>query len=279
MRWKELFTPAVNLDAKEAEGFIREHREGTFTLLDVRQPSEYEKTRIPGAQLIPLPELGDRIGEIDPEKPVIVYCAVGGRSRAAAQFLQGRGFRQVFNLKGGIKAWQGHAAAGPAEMGMAALKGDETAAQAIVTAYALEAGLAEFYRQIAVTSDDPDVSALLHELAGIEDLHKDRLFALYADVQGEAPDRTGFESNTVFKAMEGGYTSDAFIRENRNAMATTSGVLAISMMLEAQGMDLYMRYAEKSADQKTRDIFLGLAEDEKAHLQFLATLMEREQRA
>ena len=73
MRWKELFSPAANLDAKEAEDFIREHREGTFTLLDVRQPAEYEKKRIPGAKLIPLPELGDRIGEVDPEKPVIVY--------------------------------------------------------------------------------------------------------------------------------------------------------------------------------------------------------------
>ena len=73
MRWKELFMPAANLDAKEAEDFVREHREGTYTLLDVRQPGEYEQTRIPGSKLIPLPELGDRIGEIDPEKPVIVY--------------------------------------------------------------------------------------------------------------------------------------------------------------------------------------------------------------
>ena len=73
MRWKELFVPAANLDAKEAERFIRGHREGTYTLLDVRQPTEYEQARIPGSKLIPLPELGDRIGEIDREKPVIVY--------------------------------------------------------------------------------------------------------------------------------------------------------------------------------------------------------------
>ena len=160
-------------------------------------------------------------------------------------------------------------------MGMAALKGNETAAQAIVIAYALEAGLAEFYRRTAMTTGDREVSALLNKLAGIEDIHQDRLFGLYADLEGETPDRTDFESNTVLKAMEGGYTSESFIQENRDAMASPSGVLDIAMMLEAQSMDLYMRYAEKSADKKTREIFLGLAEDEKAHLQFLAALMER----
>ena len=73
MQWKELFTPAENMGAEDAEAFIKSHREGTYTLLDVRQPSEYKQTRIPGAKLIPLPELGDRIGELDPEKPVIAY--------------------------------------------------------------------------------------------------------------------------------------------------------------------------------------------------------------
>lgn len=160
-------------------------------------------------------------------------------------------------------------------MGMAALKGNETTAQAIVTAYALEAGLAEFYRRMAMTTDDLDVSDLLTKLSDIEDIHRDRLFGLYADLEGEAPDRAAFESSTVLKAMEGGFTIEAFIQENRDAMVSPSGVLDIAMMLEAQGMDLYMRYAEKSADKKTRDVFLGLAEDEKTHLRFLATLMER----
>jgi sulfur-carrier protein adenylyltransferase/sulfurtransferase len=44
-----------------------------YTLLDVRQPGEYESEHIPGSKLIPLPELGDRLNEIDPHKPTIVY--------------------------------------------------------------------------------------------------------------------------------------------------------------------------------------------------------------
>jgi len=43
------------------------------TILDVRQPGEYEAGHIPGAKLIPLPDLADRLDEIDPDKPAVVY--------------------------------------------------------------------------------------------------------------------------------------------------------------------------------------------------------------
>ena len=73
MKWKKFFTPVKNMDAEEARTFMETHEEGTYTLLDVRQLREYEDSRIPGALLIPLPQLSDRLGELDPEKPVIVY--------------------------------------------------------------------------------------------------------------------------------------------------------------------------------------------------------------
>ena len=73
MKWKEFLTPVKSINTPEARDFIEEHKEGSFTLLDVRQPGEYENSRIPGAKLIPLPELSDRLKELDPEKPVIAY--------------------------------------------------------------------------------------------------------------------------------------------------------------------------------------------------------------
>ena len=65
--------PVRSMDTEEARAYIGEHEEGTFTLVDVRQPREYEKARIPGAKLVPLPELSDRLAELDPEKPTLVY--------------------------------------------------------------------------------------------------------------------------------------------------------------------------------------------------------------
>ena len=73
MKWKQFFTPVKNMDAEEARTYMAGHKEGTYTLLDVRQPAEYGSSRIPGATLIPLPQLSDRLGELDPEKPVITY--------------------------------------------------------------------------------------------------------------------------------------------------------------------------------------------------------------
>ena len=69
----DIFSSFTNLNADEFTSFTETNKEGSFTILDVRQPSEYESARIPGSQLIPLPDLNDRLQELDPEKPVIAY--------------------------------------------------------------------------------------------------------------------------------------------------------------------------------------------------------------
>ena len=68
-----IFQSVVDLDADQARAFMAERPEGTYTLLDVRTPKEYEKKRLPGAELIPLSVLEDHLAELDPEKPVLVY--------------------------------------------------------------------------------------------------------------------------------------------------------------------------------------------------------------
>jgi rhodanese-related sulfurtransferase len=73
MKWMQFLTPVAGMDAEEARAYMKDHQVGSYTLLDVRQPSEYEKSRIPGAKLIPLPELAGRLGEVDARKPVIAY--------------------------------------------------------------------------------------------------------------------------------------------------------------------------------------------------------------
>ena len=70
---KRLFKPVRNMDSDEAKAFFEEHEQGTFTILDVRQPGEYEEAHIPGTKLVPLPQLHDALDELDPESPTIVY--------------------------------------------------------------------------------------------------------------------------------------------------------------------------------------------------------------
>jgi rhodanese-related sulfurtransferase len=73
MRLRDMFSPVTNMNAEQVQEYIDSNREGSFALLDVRQPSEYENSRIPGSKLIPLPTLKDRLQELDPQKPVIAY--------------------------------------------------------------------------------------------------------------------------------------------------------------------------------------------------------------
>ncbi|GAA4372608.1 HesA/MoeB/ThiF family protein [Agromyces bauzanensis] len=74
-------------------------------LVDVREPWEAEIAALPGSVLIPLGELGERVGELDPAASVVVYCHLGVRSQRAAQQLAISGFEVVRNLAGGIDAW------------------------------------------------------------------------------------------------------------------------------------------------------------------------------
>ncbi len=199
---------------------------------------------------------------------------MGGRSRAAAKILEGKGFSTVYNLAGGIKAWQGHTAEGPVDMGDARVRGDETPEEIIVIAYGLENGLAQFYTDLAETEKDPDLTDLFHQLATIEEKHKADLFQLYRTLYPETSDRESFEHDTVSTAMEGGFTTEEFLDKNRRALDTVAGTLSVAMALEAQGWDLYMRYAQKSTDARTREILYRLSDEEKAHLKRLGALLD-----
>ncbi|MGH7884654.1 MAG: ThiF family adenylyltransferase, partial [Thermodesulfobacteriota bacterium] len=80
-------------------------KNGKITLIDVREPHEYEICSIEGSRLIPLGELKDRIDELDPEDEIVVHCHHGSRSLKAAALLKEKGFGNVVNLKGGIDEW------------------------------------------------------------------------------------------------------------------------------------------------------------------------------
>ncbi|GER92867.1 rhodanese-like domain-containing protein [hot springs metagenome] len=84
-------------------------------LLDVRQPEEYKDGHIPGAVLLPLPELPDRLGELNVRNGIITYCRLGRRSLAAAQLIADERDAEVYTIDGGIMAWNGFVAKGEVE--------------------------------------------------------------------------------------------------------------------------------------------------------------------
>jgi adenylyltransferase/sulfurtransferase len=76
-----------------------------LTLIDVREPFEYEIARIAGSRLIPLGELESHISELSKNETLILQCHSGSRSEQAARILREAGFQNALNLEGGIDAW------------------------------------------------------------------------------------------------------------------------------------------------------------------------------
>ena len=74
-------------------------------LLDVRTPQEFSQARLSGAVLIPIGEFQRRINEVPKNKPILVYCAVGSRSKPVADFLTQRGYKEVYHMADGIVGW------------------------------------------------------------------------------------------------------------------------------------------------------------------------------
>lgn len=89
------------VDPDEARRLI----EAGAQLIDVREPWEWAMTRVPGAMLIPMAEIPSRLSEIDPNRPAVIMCAVGGRSGRVVEALRQAGYGNVVNMAGGIVEW------------------------------------------------------------------------------------------------------------------------------------------------------------------------------
>ena len=93
----ETTTPEIDIEELSSS-------QSTGTLIDVRQPAEYAEAHVPGAVLIPMAELTDRMSELDKFSPVYVICAAGGRSSAMTDLLRASGF-DAKSVAGGTNAW------------------------------------------------------------------------------------------------------------------------------------------------------------------------------
>ena len=75
------------------------------TLVDVREPWEWDLCHLAGARHIPMGEIPARYLELEPDDEVVVYCHVGQRSAMVVEHLRRLGFQKAVNLRGGIEAW------------------------------------------------------------------------------------------------------------------------------------------------------------------------------
>ena len=92
-----------NISAREAKTLLDGNK--NIYLLDVRTPQEHSQGRLAGSVLIPIGEFERRIREVPKNKTIIVYCAVGSRSKPVAGFLSQQGYKDVYHMTDGIVGW------------------------------------------------------------------------------------------------------------------------------------------------------------------------------
>lgn len=106
--WSLFGNQIKGLKEVDVQGAVQLINHKNAFVLDVREPGEYKAGHLLNAQLIPLGKLKERIGEIEQYKdqPVVVVCRSGNRSGVACGIMKKQGFTQVYNMAGGILAWQ-----------------------------------------------------------------------------------------------------------------------------------------------------------------------------
>lgn len=92
-----------SINPQEAMRMLQMNEDIIF--LDVRTPKERSRGYIPGSQLVSFNDLAMGKLPLPKEKPILLVCAVGGRSYVAGKILSQKGYKEVYNLSGGVKKW------------------------------------------------------------------------------------------------------------------------------------------------------------------------------
>ncbi len=265
-----------DITTEELKQFIKSHNEKEYLLVDVRQPDEYSEGHIPGAKFIPLNELVSDLSGLPANRNLVFYCHSGGRSLAAASifFEEGITEKTIYNLEGGILAWEGKTLKGFPKIQVF----DKTKApvELLLTAMDLEKGAWRFYTYILDNISVDPIITTLEQLSKAEIAHARTVYGfwkkaasapisfdeLYASLKGEILE--GGES--LVEVL--GYLEN--IEENRCLQ-----ILELALHIEYAAFDLYKTMADHAKDQTIRDSFLSIAQAEKSHMRMLIRALDQ----
>ena len=263
----------ATMNVDQAKEWFIGNKGSEFIILDVRQPEEYRSGHLPGAVFIPLPDLINKVGGLDHAKPIIAYCRSGNRSRAAAAFLLSYGFSKVYSMDGGITAWNGQVATGSYNEGLSMLEGRETAEELISLAMALEEGSRMFYVNVEELTLDTEAKNVLKTIAEAEEKHKTQILQAYKLITGENLTDDILNREPLSGIMEGGVRIDEVVSFLKGSDKTLLDILEVSMQLEINSLDLYIKILRNIEDAGAKKVFDILIEEEKNHLSKLGKLL------
>ncbi len=267
------------LNAEKLGKLQHDNPEGDVLLVDVREPAEYAAGHIPGAQLIPLMQLVERVEDLRPGVHTVFYCHSGQRSlRAAAHVVMNRSLDNIYNLEGGILGWDGKAL--PDFPNLRTFEGVGSKEDVLRRAMDLEKGILRLYETFLARHIDTPLEKPLLELASAELAHVRALYkALRKHMGSAAPDFEELYGSMTGDIVESGEAIEDVVE--RMSVVDRSGpitVLEMALELELRAHDLYSKLAHREGDGEIRETFKQLAAQERRHakvvLRGLETLVE-----
>jgi rubrerythrin len=199
------------------------------------------------------------------------------RSRAAAAVLAREGFKEVYSLEGGIRAWKGLRATGAPDAGMAYFDPAKKPEELTALAWMLEEGSCKFYKEISIKEKSPGAVTLFQELWGDEEKHKSSLFKIYQRISGKASD-PGFPRSLVSLEpgddyLEGGMGLKEVLEWSQGK--GLKDILEFSISLEVNAIDLYIKMERRVEGKGAKEVFLALSNQERNHLKRLSAALEK----
>lgn len=250
---------------------LRETRkEEDYLLVDVRQESEYGHGHIPGATLLPLPELETKVFDLPSDRDLIFYCHVGGRSKAAAELAAEAEAtdKRIYSLLGGIMAWEDKLL--PDFPKISVFDPAKTPAELLMTAMDLEKGALLFYEYCVRKFPDAPFTGTMENLSKAERGHARTVYRFWEETQDEPTPFEELFARLEGKVLEGGKTlEEAIERLEEISEDRCISLMEISLDIEHSAYDLYRTMAEKSEADTAKKAFFSISQAEKGHMRTL----------
>ena len=260
-----------NVTAEQLRAYIAKHHENEFLLVDVRQPTEYQQDHIPGALLMPLPELESRLYELPADRDMVFYCRSGSRSMMAAILVSEGEVTgdQVYNLRGGINAWDGVTLQDFPKVQVFEHAG--SLPELLAVAMDLEKGAERYYTHVQQKYADHSFAPLFERLAKGERAHASAIFQFWKKDQTSPPRFAEFYQQLPGQVLEGGQSLDDVLEQIENIQANPClNLIELSLRIEFAAFDLYRYLAHRAESESARHAFVSIAQAEKNHMRFLA---------
>jgi rhodanese-related sulfurtransferase/rubrerythrin len=260
-----------DISVERLREYMAKRQENEYVLVDVRQPDEYRHGHIPGAVLIPLGEIPDRLRELPVDKDIVVYCRSGKRSRAAAIFIGSRPYvaGTIFNMSGGILAWDGHILPSIPNIKVFDFAGDDR--EILLRAMDLERGAERFYTALRQRYGTIPWAESLATLAGAEEAHARLIHRFWAQGHSDPPDFSSVYAGLDGDIVEGGFSSaDLVALLEAQPLQPCRATLEMALTIEYSAYDLSRNMAHRFGGQPLESVFTTIAEAEKEHMQLVA---------